>query len=751
MYEVLAPAGDEAAFFAALHAGADAIYLGLRGFSARANAANFTAERLAELIRYAHLFGTRVYVALNTLVKERELASFFRSAEQAWNAGADALILQDLFLGAELKKQCPQLVLHLSTQAGVCNVSGARLAKASGFSRVILARETPLAQIARIARELETEVFVQGALCTCFSGQCYLSSFAGGNSGNRGLCKQPCRKKYTIDRIGFSAPSYALSLADLCVGKRVKELVAAGVTSFKIEGRMRSAAYVGAAVRYYKDIFARKEEALASDLSDLKRAYNRGDYTQGYAFGETKSLHAASVQGHIGERVGTLARLSKDGKSAYVRSAYRPQEGDGFKLLRDGKELGGTSIRGGFRADDGGFWIPSEKNWRIGDGVHLTFDSALAARIAAQKRSISLELSCRVAAGEAPVVTVRGAFGTRAFTADLLAEPAKSSPLTEEDLRLCFSKTGEYPFAVTAVKVQTDGQSFIVRSALNAFRRFVWEGVARALAGEPRPPVSLSAPAALKKTCADVQGQIAVIVDADTRFTDAYSSVAHVIFQPNNYDDDAEIDEFLKKSEYYAWHTWLYFPPFATDGDLLRLAAVAPRFYGVYGEGVYAAWFCKEHDLRFFAGVGCNLFHSRALAGVRALGARQAALSKELSAAELAEVGEGAFVLAGGGIKVMELVHCPFGSDCGRCDRRRRYTLTDEAGRQFPLVRYTLGGVCRFMLYNAAPLSAEGALGRLPMGRLYDLTALPEEVCASILAGETQQPHTLGALRKGIL
>ena len=252
--EVLAPAGDKTAFEAALAAGADAVYLGLQDFSARKSAANFTVDDLAEAARKAHALGAKVYVALNTLVKEGERENFFVSALQAWNAGADALIVQELFLGRELKRLYPEMELHLSTQAGVCNAEGARLAKEYGFSRVILARETPLSDIARIAAIVETECFVQGALCTCFSGQCYFSSVVGGNSGNRGLCKQPCRKRYSIDRAGFEKPAYRLSLADLCVGEDIEKLLQAGVSSFKIEGRMRSAAYVGAAVRYERDI-----------------------------------------------------------------------------------------------------------------------------------------------------------------------------------------------------------------------------------------------------------------------------------------------------------------------------------------------------------------------------------------------------------------------------------------------------------------------------------------------------------------
>ncbi|MDE6001215.1 MAG: U32 family peptidase, partial [Clostridia bacterium] len=175
MSEILAPAGDKNSAYAAINAGADAIYLGLDKFSARSSAENFNEENFKEICRYARAFGVKVYVALNTVVKDSELEGFFAAAVSAWNTGADALIIQDLFLGKYLKKLAPKIKLHLSTQAGTCNILGAELAKECGFERVILARETKLLDVAEISKIIETEAFVQGALCTCFSGQCYMS------------------------------------------------------------------------------------------------------------------------------------------------------------------------------------------------------------------------------------------------------------------------------------------------------------------------------------------------------------------------------------------------------------------------------------------------------------------------------------------------------------------------------------------------------------------------------------------------
>ena len=221
--EILAPAGNAECAKAAINSGANAIYLGYSAFSARQSAENFNLETLSQTVKHAHLCGVLVYVAMNTVVKDNETEAFIKTLLTVWNTGVDAIILQDALLGKAIKEKYPTITLHLSTQAGVCSENGARFAKACGFSRVILARETPLEEIRKITKIIETEAFVQGALCTCFSGQCYFSSFVGGNSGNRGRCKQPCRKQYSYNRSGFENKAYALSLSDLSVGEALKK------------------------------------------------------------------------------------------------------------------------------------------------------------------------------------------------------------------------------------------------------------------------------------------------------------------------------------------------------------------------------------------------------------------------------------------------------------------------------------------------------------------------------------------------
>ena len=461
MCEILAPAGGKNSALAAINSGADAIYLGLSQFSARSSAENFDEQSFNEIVRYAHAFGVKVYVAMNTLIKNSELDGFLCSLKRAWNGGADAIILSDVFLGKFVKSRFPQIKLHLSTQAGVCNVYGALLAREYGFERVILARETAFEDIKTIAKIIETEVFVQGALCTCLSGQCYLSSFAGGNSGNRGRCKQPCRKRYSIDRNGFGEEAYRISLSDLSVGEDIKKFAEAGVSSFKIEGRMRRAEYVAASVKYYRDILdGAAAEVLGSGLSDLKRTFNRGNYTKGLAFGQEKDFISYKVQGHIGEFVGTVK--VENGKFLCLTST-KCQVGDSFKVLRGGKEIDGADF---FKTAKGGMEVTSKTRLLNGDKLFITTDTSVNSRLLSVERKLKIKVSARFLQGKPAEIEINGF----TFKGGDALESAKNRPLTAEDIQNCFKKTDKYPFDVQFGEVITDGV-FVTSANLNAVRR----------------------------------------------------------------------------------------------------------------------------------------------------------------------------------------------------------------------------------------------------------------------------------------
>ncbi len=278
--ELLCPAGSPAAFDAAIEAGADAIYIGGSAFNARINAKNFTEDEMREAILRAHTYGTKVYIAANTLIYDREREDYLRAAESAYLAGADALIVADLGAASLIKKYIPDLDIHASTQLSGHNLAAAKRLSELGFSRMVCAREMSKEDLMAFTAEspIEAEVFVHGALCVCHSGQCLFSSLVGGRSGNRGECAQPCRLPY---RVG-GKERYPLSLKDLCLAEHITELIDMGVASFKIEGRMKSPEYVRDVGRIWRRLIDEKRNATKEEILELERIFSRGGFTDGY-------------------------------------------------------------------------------------------------------------------------------------------------------------------------------------------------------------------------------------------------------------------------------------------------------------------------------------------------------------------------------------------------------------------------------------------------------------------------------------
>lgn len=302
--EILAPAGGREQLIAAVYSGADAVYLGTKGFNARRKADNFGEDELKKAVAWCHGRGVRVHVTVNTLVTDGELPALYETVREVAGSGADAVILQDLAAAALFREHVPDLPRHASTQMSIHNAEGALLAKELGFSRVILARELSLSEIRKIREkvDIELECFVHGALCMGVSGQCLLSAFLGERSGNRGLCAQPCRLDF---RAGER--SYALSLKDACLIPYCRELAEAGVTSLKIEGRLRRPEYVAAAVDACRKSLAGEEP----DLTDLEKVFSRSGFTDGYLRGKRDlSMFGRRTEEDKADSAAVLGRLS---------------------------------------------------------------------------------------------------------------------------------------------------------------------------------------------------------------------------------------------------------------------------------------------------------------------------------------------------------------------------------------------------------------------------------------------------------
>jgi len=522
--ELLAPAGSMAALQAAVAAGADAVYLSGRRFGARKFAENFDDSALARAIDYAHLRGVRVYVTVNTLIRNDELCDAASYLLRLYEIGADAVLIQDLGL-ARLAQVIPSLERHASTQMTIHNLPGLLWAEGAGFSRAVLAREVSLAEIRQMKRansrkkergeggagvgkeaKIGIEVFVHGALCYSYSGQCLLSSAIGGRSGNRGMCAQPCRKPYVLVKGGrdeFGRPvalaaetlaeRFLLSTRDLCVYRHLDEIVRSPVSALKIEGRMKSAEYVAIVVSIYRralDAIAKGSWRPSSeDEMDLALAFNRG-FTEGHLMG-SKDIMGREMSDNRGVLIGRAAIYDSQRGEVSVRllSGLAPEKGDGLVFLAPGQEVG--MVVQSARERGGLLRIKTPERIRPGAQVYLTGSQSLSRRaqkiMASERGSIGIDLSlswqdgrpvARAWLKDGRIVEAAGRF---------VMERAKSQPTTGQQIEAQMRRTGGTPFVVQRVEMDYPGDLFAPLGALNQLRRDLLVKVEQAILEERRP------------------------------------------------------------------------------------------------------------------------------------------------------------------------------------------------------------------------------------------------------------------------
>ena len=314
--ELLAPAGSLDAFYAAINNGADAIYLSGNKYGARAYADNFDEYEIINLIKTAHLLNVKVYVTVNTLIKDKEMEDCLSYVKVLYENNVDAILVQDIGLASLLRKVFPGLTLHASTQMNIHSLEEAQILKDLGFKRIVLARELALDEIKKIINnvDIEIEVFGHGANCMSYSGNCLMSSFIGGRSGNRGRCAGACRQKYRLikDNNVLSDDNYYLSLKDLKTYNRIDELIKAGITSIKLEGRMKRAEYVGLITKVYRDAIDKKIENTKRIDYEIDEMFNRA-YTKGFLFDEKNNdLTNILSPNHMGVNIGSVKKVNKN-------------------------------------------------------------------------------------------------------------------------------------------------------------------------------------------------------------------------------------------------------------------------------------------------------------------------------------------------------------------------------------------------------------------------------------------------------
>lgn len=714
--ELLAPAGNFEALRAAVACGADAVYLGGEKFGARAGASNFCRENLARAIAFAHLRGVKIYLTVNTLLKDEELDAALALVKNAYREGVDAFIVQDMGLVRRVRETLPSAVLHASTQMGVCNAYGAQFVKDLGCTRVVLARETLPEDIVQIRQKtgLEIEMFCQGALCVAYSGNCYYSSLVSGCSGNRGRCLQLCRKKYKTD----TKSGYFLSAKDICLLDKVSQLKEWGVHSLKIEGRMRSPEYVAETVSVYRAAIDGKP--TEDGLQRLKKVFNRGDYCAAYTKRPTEAVIYPKVQNHIGVSVGKVVAV-KNGKATL--SLHAPlQKGDGVKYLRNGCETGGGYIDGMPTGYTG--------NVRVGDDVRLTVQASLKERVAAMDTRIPAELSVELHKDTGAMCTLSCRGQSVTIKGQGQVEPAAQKALSKYDVCRAVGTLGGTDFVADVCRVGLDDNIFYPVSAIKDMRkRAVAElsDILRNCLPEKRelPPF---APPSVQWFSYKPSAVFVMVPSADVlgSLTFAYD---HVILHPNDY---LRLDILQRECMACGGKALLDLPYISRgeDVDLLWSLKELP-IAGVVANNVsHYAIFSK---MPFLCGLGLNTLNRKAA------GAWIDSIESDRA------VGGIRYVY--GKPPLMHFAHCPKQTQGGICKDCNGYSFSmrDDKGAVLQMHRikekYCYGVLVPQTPINTIDRKRNGSI-------LLDFTyATQEEICAvnEQMSGKTYtMPHTHG-------
>lgn len=484
--ELLAPCGSMESLIAAINKGADAVYLGGDKFSARAYASNFDRETMEKAVDYAHLYGVKVYVTINTLIKENEINEALDYVGFLYKIGVDALIIQDVGVLQRIKEQYGDFEIHASTQMTIHNGDGALFFYEKGFKRIVLSRELTFNEIKYISKDLgiETEIFVHGALCVCYSGQCLMSSMIGGRSGNRGRCAQSCRLPYTLvnENTGAETKGYLLSPKDICNIENVDDLIESGTSSLKIEGRMKRPEYVTGVVESYRKaidaVYSKEIPNVESSKKILTKLFNREGFSQAYFYKNIgKDMMAYNTPKNSGIFIGEV-----DGKGeVLLQEAISLKDGirineDGFtvsKLLVNNQEVD--------RAEKGTRVKIFPRKYKKGDKLYQTSDSLLLDELKLSyknpyDRKISLEGRVVFKVGE-PISISLDYNGNRYLVNGDEVQKAVKRPLDKEKLEENLMKSGDVPYKIEKLYFDEFEDGFLPVSAINNLRRELFEKI----------------------------------------------------------------------------------------------------------------------------------------------------------------------------------------------------------------------------------------------------------------------------------
>lgn len=742
--EILAPAGSMECLKAAIAAGADAVYTGGALFGARAYAHNLTEEELLEAIDYVHLHGRRLYLTVNTLIKDREMEKqMYDYLLPYYRQGLDAVIVQDIGLFRFIRKHFPDLPIHASTQMTLTGVDGAKFLEKEGAQRIVTSRELSMAEVKKIAdeTELEIESFVHGALCYCYSGQCLFSSFIGGRSGNRGQCAQPCRLLYRTPEA--KRPQYLLSLKDICTLELIPEMIESGIYSFKIEGRMKKPEYAAAVafqyrkyadlyLKYYEECPAEENPAAYAmkkyrvreeDRQMLLDLYNRGGFHTGYYHTQNgREMISLNRPNHAG--VPAVKVLAKKGRNVIAKALTDLYPQDIIELpMRKGREKADNytckdAVRKGmnvqipvfadtpFKRDE--IWMRTRNSTLIDTLREEFVNGKIKERICGTFRlypqeKATLTVKCRDAE-----ITVAGE----------KAQEALSQPMSRERIEKQLRKTGNTEFEFSFLKVEIGEKVFLPMQSLNELRREALETLEKVICEKYRRSGEVKDPEE-DKTELSMEEEVLSGWTASVRTAEQMEVILEEEAIGRIYVDCTMFPRIWEKDSYVEWITkvhaagkeiYLVMPYIFRERTRKQYEAAYNRIFGAGWDGILIAnyesfAFLKEHGYtgRIMTDYNLYEFNQESRKFWKEKGVFEFTAPVELTERELQDLrvkdGE---VIVYGYLPMMISAGCIQKTTRGCLKKSGQTTITDRYRN--PFVVKNECDYCYNILYNYVPL-----------------------------------------------
>lgn len=742
--EILAPAGSMECLKAAIAAGADAVYTGGALFGARAYAHNLTEEELLEAIDYVHLHGRRLYLTVNTLIKDREMEKqMYDYLLPYYRQGLDAVIVQDIGLFRFIRKHFPDLPIHASTQMTLTGVDGAKFLEKEGAQRIVTSRELSMAEVKKIAdeTELEIESFVHGALCYCYSGQCLFSSFIGGRSGNRGQCAQPCRLLYRTPEA--KRPQYLLSLKDICTLELIPEMIESGIYSFKIEGRMKKPEYAAAVafqyrkyadlyLKYYEECPAEEDPAAYAmkkyrvreeDRQMLLDLYNRGGFHTGYYHTQNgREMISLNRPNHAG--VPAVKVLAKKGRNVTAKALTDLYPQDIIELpMRKGREKADNytckdAIRKGmnvqipvfadtpFKRDE--IWMRTRNSTLIDTLREEFVNGKIKERICGTFRLYPQEKATLMVKCRDAEITVAGE----------KAQEALSQPMSRERIEKQLRKTGNTEFEFSFLKTEIGEKVFLPMQSLNELRREALETLEKVLCEKYRRSGEVKDPEE-DKTELSMEEEVLSGWTASVRTAEQMEVILEEEAIGRIYVDCTMFPRIWEKDSYVEWITkvhaagkeiYLVMPYIFRERTRKQYEAAYNRIFGAGWDGILIAnyesfAFLKEHGYtgRIMTDYNLYEFNQESRKFWKEKGVFEFTAPVELTERELQDLrvkdGE---VIVYGYLPMMISAGCIQKTTRGCLKKSGQTTITDRYRN--PFVVKNECDYCYNILYNYVPL-----------------------------------------------